>query len=318
MNKFKIAIAVTAGISLFMTSVQVSKASVNSEPYEQMQRDWGNTVKDLHQVNTFPNFYRPFESSDEAYNAVHKYAYDDQASISENKGFYPVSQNVTLAGDPVQTENDLSVSGTETLTNVNLDTLNLSTNATKFTVTNGTTITTSNAFNLGVSSASTFEIPFAKNTTTVTASYNYSHSDVQSETTTQEYDIPSQSIPVKPGHTVQVDYVMTLGQSSGSLNINGEMTGTSPYFMKYDGGSYVPDGFSGLGYLTSDTNQNSYDKFSVVSPNTVSYNGGKAQFTSSYYSNMTLRVKDITDGTTNLYQVKNAKRILTSNRSANN
>lgn len=82
--------------------------------------------------------------------------------------------------------------------------------------------------------------------------------------------------------------------------------------------SYVPDGFSGLGYLISDTNQNSYDKFSVVSPNTVSYNGGKAQFTSSYYSNMTLRVKDITDGTTNLYQVKNAKRILTSNRSANN
>ena len=50
-----------------------------------------------------------------------------------------------------------------------------------------------------------------------------------------------------------------------------------------------------------------YNKFSVISPDTVSYTGGKAQYTSSYYSNMSLRVKDITSGETNFYKVNNAK-----------
>lgn len=308
MDEIKVITAVGVGMFFVMSSVQISKASVNSNSYEQMQRDWGETVKELHPVNTYPDLYRPFDSTNEAYNAVHKYAYNDQSSVLNDQGFYPVSQTVTLDGDPVQTENNVSVSGSETLTNVNLATTNLLTNATKFTVSNGTTITTNNAFNLGVSSASTFEIPFAKNTTTVTASYNYGHTDAQSNNTSVEYDIPSQSIPVKPGHTVEVDYVMTLGKASGSLNINGQMTGTSPFFMQYEHGSYVPSGFTGLGSLISDTGRNNYKKFSVISPDTVSYTGGKAQYISNYYSNMSLRVQDLTSGETNLYQVNNVKK----------
>ncbi|MGX6402504.1 ETX/MTX2 family pore-forming toxin [Lactiplantibacillus plantarum] len=307
MDKIKVITAAGVGMFFVMGSVQIAKASVNSNPYEQMQRDWGETVRELHPVNTYPDLYRPFDSTNEAYNAVHKYAYNDQSSVLNDQGFYPVSQTVTLDGDPVQTENNVSVSGSETLTNVNLATTNLLTNATKFTVSNGTTITTNNAFNLGVSSASTFEIPFAKNTTTVTASYNYGHTDAQSNNTSVEYDIPSQSIPVKPGHTVAVDYVMTLGKASGSLNINGQMSGTSPFFMQYKHGSFVPAGFTGLGTLMTEAGASNYNKFSVISPDTVSYTGGKAQYTSSYYSNMSLRVKDITSGETNFYKVNNAK-----------
>lgn len=294
------------GISfLFLcSSIQVVQASVNTEPYLQMQHDWATAMYQYHHVNTYPDLYRPFNSENEAFNAVNKYAYDSEWSIPNNQGFYPVGQSVTLDGDPIETESTVSIGGSETMTNTNLSqTVNLLSSATKYTVSNGTSISTTKGFNLGISSASTFEIPFAKNTTTISFKFNYSHTDTQNNTTTVEYDIPSQSIPVKPGHTVQVENVMTLGKATGSLNINGQMSGTSPYCMVYKNGSYQPIALESLGNLVVGTKMN---QFSALSSNTVSYVGGKAQYTANYYSNEQLKVTDITDGTVNFYQIKNS------------
>lgn len=287
-----------------LSSGSVAQASVNTEPYEQMQHDWGTAMYEYHHVNDYPDLYRPFNSENEAFNAVHKYAYDNEWSIPNNQGFYPIGQTVTLDGDPIETQDTVSIGGSETMTNTNLSqTVNLVSSATKYTVSNGTTITTTNGFNLGVSSASTFEIPFAKNTTTVTASYNYGHTDTQNDTTSVEYDIPSQSIPVKPGHTVKVDNVMTLGKATGTLNINGQMSGTSPFCMFYKDGSYQPIALEPLGTLVVGSRMN---QFSELSPNVVSYIGGKAKYTVNYYSNEQLKVTDLTDNTVTFYQINNA------------
>lgn len=144
---------------------------------------------------------------------------------------------------------------------------------------------------------------------TVSANYNFSKSDTQTDTHTVSYKIPSQSIPVKPGHTVVVDYVMTLGKATGNLNINANLTGNSPIEPPLNGIKYGDKEFYNLGTILQGFDTK--DSFSYDSPNSVSYTGGHATYSASIYSNTQLRVYDQTSGETTLYALnRNNKAII--------
>lgn len=284
-------------------------AEVNSTPYDQMQRDWGRFVFENYRVNTYPDLYRPFSSATEAYNNIKPTAYNTENQIQDNYGFYPSGQSVSIKGTPTETSETVTVYESETLTNNTDSEQKLLSNALQYTVSNATTITTTNSFDLGISTQTSFNVFFAKAKVTASAQYNFAHSDAQTTSTSIQYIIPSQSITVPAGHTVEVSVEMDLGQVTGELNINGQLTGTSPTFMLYDKGSssYNPHGFEELGTFYVNTNgQYNPCNFSYLSPTTVSYIGGSAEFTSNYHTNTSLVVKDLTDQTTSKYLVENA------------
>lgn len=315
MNKlisFVTSVAVSGFIVFFVLSnlsFDVSAASrVNDQTYDSVKRAWSDTIfQNSHPDKPIITDNVPFSTADSAYNNVSQFAYDSKPS---GNGFYPTGQTVTLDGDPNETSVTESVSGSETLTN-NLNTpLNMQSNSVSYSVTNGTSITTTNAFDLGYSDTAKFNIFFVKDALTVKADYNFSHSGTQSDSKTITRTIPSQTIPVKPGHTVVVDYVMELGTATGNLNLNANLTGNSVYQLPkaINGNKYVNDDFENMGSLLQGYNDK--NSFSYVSPDTVAYTGGSATYNSSHYSNTQLRVYDKTSGETNLYALDKNNRAM--------
>lgn len=63
---------------------------------------------------------------------------------------------------------------------------------------------------------------------------------------------------------------MTVGKATGTLNINGQMSGTSLLFMVYRDGAYKPASFTGLGSALKNSGFVNNSLFSFVSPDTVS------------------------------------------------
>lgn len=304
-------VAVSGFIAFFVSanpSLNVSASSrVNNQTYNSVKRAWSDTIFQNSQSGEIIADNIPFPTADEAYNNVSKFAYDSKPS---GNGFYITGQTATLDGDPNETNTTESVSGTETLTNSLSTPLTMQSNSVTYSVTNGTSITTTNAFDLGYSNTASFNIFFVKDNMTVKGDYNFSHSGTQTDSQTITRTLPSQSIPVKPGHTVVVDYVMSLGTATGNLNLNANLTGTSvsqlPKIMNAN--KYVDSDFTKMGVLLQGcTDKNS---FSYVSPDTVAYTGGSATYTSNQYSNTKLRVYDQTSGETKLYALDKNKRAI--------
>lgn len=302
---------IAGGFIAFYSSLDVSASSrVNNQTYDSVKRAWSDTIFKNYSNPSKPPIADnlPFNTADGAYNNISNFAYDSKPS---GNGFYPTGQTATLDGDPNETSVTESVSGSETLTN-NLSTpLNMQSNSVTYSVTNGTSVTTTHAFDLGYSNTASFNIFFVKDKMTVKADYNFSHAGTQSDSTTITRTIPSQTIPVKPGHTVVVDYVMSLGTATGNLNLNANLTGNSVSGLPKvtNGNKYVDSDFNKMGDLLQGCDDK--NSFSYVSPDTVAYTGGSATYNSSHYSNTQLRVYDQTSGETNLYALdKNDRAII--------
>lgn len=313
MKKFSF-ITIGATCLLGLSNYSVVHASINEKPYDVMQQAWAKTVYEAESLipsnsdPMLPNIPIAFPNQQDAYKSIKPFAL---TTPPQNNGYYPSAQYVTLDGDPNETETTVSMAGAETLTNDLDTTTNLVSNGASYSTTNGTSVTTTNAFDLGISNSATFNIFFVKDKTTVSAKYDYSKANTVTNATTVTYNIPSQTIPVKPGHTVVVDYVMTLGKATGNLNINGQITGNSPLRVPGNSnGKYTDREFTNVGDAVKRFSYAGYKSspFTYVSPRTVNYVGGHATYTSSLYSNSQLRVYDQTTGETSFYAVKGAQR----------
>lgn len=263
------------------------------------------------QIGTeYPN--RLFTSQDEAYNNLSSYAYTDPTLLDNQQGFAPTGQSITLNGAPIITESTEVVSGSETLTNNTSSLLNMLSSSTNVTTTNEATVSTTSAYNLGVTDKITFAIPaVVSNDLSLSFTYDLTNSNTQSTTTSESINLPSQSVPVKPGHSVEVNYVMKVSKGIGNLDINGELSGTSAAYLTWFGPDqeYIPSTWYKLGNMLDIFEYPVANGFTKVSDSTVSHKGGSAQYSSTYYTDIQLQVKDLNDNTTSLYKLDNSKHI---------
>lgn len=249
---------------------------------------------------------RLFNSQEEAYSELSGYAYTDSSLLSTQNGFAATGQSITLDGEPVITESTEVVSGSETLTNNTSDLLNMQSNATQLTTTNAVTVNTTSAYNLGITDKVSFEIPAVlKNELSISFTYNLSNSETQSTTTSETVTLPSQEIPIKPGHSVEVNYVMKVSKGTGNLNINGELSGTSVGYLTWfaPDQEFIPMEWMGLGKMLDHFGYPVANGFTKVADNVVSHKGGSAQYTSTSYTDIQLQVNELTDSTKTFYKL---------------
>lgn len=304
-------------LSLFIVSTP-SVSAVNATAYQQLKQDYAQGLYDLQPYDGYPakwdnTIMVSFNSVglETAQYFTNYYAVDGQSELIENsRGFYPISQSVSLKGTPTETQISETIGDTQTLTNTTDEVQTFSTIETDFTHTDSTTVSTANGFDLGISSEATFEIPFAKEKVTVSAKYDYSKTDTQTTSETIEYKIPSQEISVKPGHTVQVSTIMTLGSATGDLNINATLIGNSPYCL-FNGtlGPEVEEGIVDQITLPLGSMLNlfyaSFPNFSRISTDKINYVGGSASYTSSHFSEATTQIIDLTENSVTHVPVTN-------------
>lgn len=317
-NKILNATAVVFAAGVFSTLWMGTTAkAVNQSPYSDTQTDLYNAISGANK-----QYFRfqegamiPLNQMNDGLQIVQSRAVDTQSQMkSQNQEwqtYYPVTQSVELNGAPTEDSSQEVVAQNNTLTNNTSQPLNLSTSSTQFTKTNGTSVTTSKAYNLGVKESSKFNIVLVKEKISVDFSYNYSNSNTQTQSQSIQYTIPSQQILVKPGHTVRVETVMDLGTATGALNLTAQLNGGCPFAgLKPESGLTPYSATAGLGdlvsYLGGNYRQNGQlGKFTYVDPNTVNYVGGQASYTSNYYSNMQTKVTDLNDNTVSFYKVNN-------------
>lgn len=315
MSKFFIGSIVAIGTLSTLGISQNVHATVNVSEFNTLTRQWTDacyllgtgTAQAINKGSVYPN--RLFTSQQEAYNQLSPYAYTDQSLLETQQGFAATGQSITLDGAPIITETTEVVSGSETLTNSTSSLLNMQSSSTQVTITNGATVNTTSSYNLGITDKLSFKIPaLLDNETTLSFTYNLSNSNTQSQSTSESVTLPSQTIPVKPGHTVEVSYVMKLSKGSGNLNINGELSGTSVGYLTWfqPDDEYIPSAWVGLGKMLDEFYYPVANGFTKVSDSTVSHKGGSAQYTTTYYTDMHLQVKDLNDNTTALYKLDNS------------
>ena len=291
---------------------QTAHATVNIDEFNTLTRQWtdacyllGTGTDYAKQIGSaYPN--RLFNDQEEAYNTLFPYAYTDQALINRQQGFAATGQTITLNGAPIITEATEVVSGSETLTNNTSSLLNMESSSTQVTTTNEATVNTISAYNLGVTDKLTFEIPaVVSNDLSFSFTYDFSNSNTQSLSTSESVTLPSQSVPVKPGHSVEVDYVMKVSKGTGNIDLNGELSGTSVAYLTWfaPDQAYVTYTWYKLGKMLDIFEYPVANGFTKVSDSTVSHKGGSAQYSTTYYTDIKLRVQDLTDGTTSLYEV---------------
>ncbi|WP_413480681.1 ETX/MTX2 family pore-forming toxin [Carnobacterium maltaromaticum] len=293
---------------------RTANADVNANEFKTLTRQWTDACYLLGtgyvgKVVGSENPNRLFNSPEEAYAQLSSYAYSDPILLTTHQGFSATGQSITLDGEPLITESTEVVSGSETLTNNTSGLLNMQSNSTQLTTTNAVTVTTTSSYNLGVTDKVSFEIPAVlKDELSLSFTYNLSNSKAQTTTTSESITLPSQVIPVKSGHSVEVNYVMKVSKGTGNLNINGELSGTSVGYLTWSAPDqeFIPSKWMGLGEMLDYFGYPVANGFTKVSNNTVSHKGGSAQYTSTSYTDIQLQVKDLTDSTKTLYKLDNS------------
>lgn len=195
---------------------------------------------------------------------------------------------------------ELIFTGNTRLTNTTGQKQTLTSQAFDFAESNTVSSTTTNSIGTSVSASATFNIPIVGSlNTSISTQYNFSKADTKSESKTVTYKIPSQSITLEPGQTVEVRARLEKVKTSGTVRLIGDLTGTetgSVAMQKVVGYRGRP----GYGWKT-------YGKV----PYEITFAGqhveGEGTYQAEYGSNLYIDVVDVSSNKTQTIQVNAAE-----------
>ena len=127
---------------------------------------------------------------------------------------------------------ELIFTGNTRLTNTTDQKQTLTSQAFDFAESNTISATTTNSIGTSVSASATFNIPIVGSlNTTISTQYNFSKADTKSESKTVTYKIPSQSITLEPGQTVEVRARLEKVKTAGKVRLIGDVNGTESGYV---------------------------------------------------------------------------------------
>lgn len=146
--------------------------------------------------------------------------------VSESSDVTLKNLNVEGLKQDESTNLDLIFGGSTKISNTTNEKQTLTSQAFDFSETNTITSATTNAVGASVSASATFNVPVVGSlNTTVSTQYNFSDTETKSNSKTVTYKIPSQTITLNPGETVEVRARLEKVKSSGKVKLTGDLTG---------------------------------------------------------------------------------------------
>lgn len=76
---------------------------------------------------------------------------------------------------------------------------------------------------------------FASGKISVTGTYDYSNSNTVTNTTSETWTVPSEYVIVKPGQTIRVEWLVTMGKATGTSNLDVRLEGAIPFALDENG-----------------------------------------------------------------------------------
>lgn len=127
---------------------------------------------------------------------------------------------------------ELIFSGNTRLTNTTNEKQTLTSQAFDFSEANTVSATTTNAVGTSISASASFNVPIIGSlNTSISTQYNFSKAETNSESKTVTYKIPSQSITLNPGQTVEVRARLEKVKTSGKVKLVGDLNGTESGYI---------------------------------------------------------------------------------------
>ena len=173
------------------------------------------------------------------------------------------------------------------------------------TYTDSTTTSTTQSAGVSTSTSTEIRVPmFGSATMGVELNYNFSSTTSQTREVQKNWTVPGQAINVRPGHTVEVNWVFYTGEATGSVNLEQQIRADIPYkkdsagrIHTYGVGTVVGDR-----QVLSDSYWNRYisesrNNWKQVNANVAGRRIGGGTYRVDYGSGFVLEAFDRTTGT---------------------
>lgn len=198
---------------------------------------------------------------------------------------------------------ELIFSGNTRLTNTTNEKQTLTSQAFDFSEANTVSATTTNAVGTSISASASFNVPIIGSlNTSISTQYNFSKAETNSESKTVTYKIPSQSITLNPGQTVEVRARLEKVKTSGKVKLVGDLNGTESGYISLQ--RLVPSSTWSYKYeLNTVLKWSAYKK----APYEISFNGkhveGEGTYEAEYGSNLYIDVVNVDTNKTQTIEI---------------
>lgn len=223
--------------------------------------------------------------------------------VSEKTDVNLENLRVEPINDSKVEKTELIFSGNTRLTNTTNEKQTLTSQAFDFSEANTVSATTTNAVGTSISASASFNVPIIGSlNTSISTQYNFSKAETNSESKTVTYKIPSQSITLNPGQTVEVRARLEKVKTSGKVKLVGDLNGTESGYISLQ--RLVPSSTWSYKYkLNTVFKWSAYKK----APYEISFNGkhveGEGTYEAEYGSNLYIDVVNVDTNKTQTIEI---------------
>lgn len=224
-------------------------------------------------------------------------------AVSEKTDVNLENLRVEPINDSKVEKTELIFSGNTRLTNTTNEKQTLTSQAFDFSEANTVSATTTNAVGTSISASASFNVPIIGSlNTSISTQYNFSKAETNSESKTVTYKIPSQSITLNPGQTVEVRARLEKVKTSGKVKLVGDLNGTESGYISLQ--RLVPSSTWSYKYkLNTVLKWSAYKK----APYEISFNGkhveGEGTYEAEYGSNLYIDVVNVDTNKTQTIEI---------------
>lgn len=224
-------------------------------------------------------------------------------AVSEKTDVNLENLRVEPINDSKVKKTELIFSGNTRLTNTTNEKQTLTSQAFDFSEANTVSATTTNAVGTSISASASFNVPIIGSlNTSISTQYNFSKAETNSESKTVTYKIPSQSITLNPGQTVEVRARLEKVKTSGKVKLVGDLNGTESGYISLQ--RLVPSSTWSYKYkLNTVLKWSAYKK----APYEISFNGkhveGEGTYEAEYGSNLYIDVVNVDTNKTQTIEI---------------
>ena len=224
-------------------------------------------------------------------------------AVSEKTDVTLENLRVEPINDSKVEKTELIFSGNTRLTNTTNEKQTLTSQAFDFSEANTVSATTTNAVGTSISASASFNVPIIGSlNTSISTQYNFSKSETNSESKTVTYKIPSQSITLNPGQTVEVRARLEKVKTSGKVKLVGDLNGTESGYISLQ--RLVPSSTWSYKYeLNTVLKWSAYKK----APYEISFNGKHVEdegtYEAEYGSNLYIDVVNVDTNKTQTIEI---------------
>lgn len=224
-------------------------------------------------------------------------------AVSEKTDVNLENLRVEPINDSKVEKTELIFSGNTRLTNTTNEKQTLTSQAFDFSEANTVSATTTNAVGTSISASASFNVPIIGSlNTSISTQYNFSKAETNSESKTVTYKIPSQSITLNPGQTVEVRARLEKVKTSGKVKLVGDLNGTESGYISLQ--RLVPSSTWSYKYeLNTVLKWSAYKK----APYEISFNGKHVEdegtYEAEYGSNLYIDVVNVDTNKTQTIEI---------------